>query len=264
MPRCGVDPERVQSGQHKQAPRHRLADPLPRQGRDRDPRRPPHPARLARVHRQWCRGAAVAGRALAARENLDDAEIVHLMTLGAAPYVEPGLEERFRHIAFFIGSNVREAVPRAGPTSCPSSCPRSRSSSGPAHRRRRGAHPGLRPDQHGFCASASRWTSSRRPPRAPGSSSPRSTRSMPRTLGDSFLHVGDIDAPGARRRPAPRAARREPLDEVAAQIGRHVADLIPDGATLQMGIGAIPDAVLARARRASTTSASTPRCSPTA
>src|SRR3990170_8827399 len=49
-------------------------------------------------------------RALAARENLDDTEIVHIMTLGVAPYAEPKFDQRFRHNAFFIGANTREAV----------------------------------------------------------------------------------------------------------------------------------------------------------
>src|SRR3972149_2160867 len=49
-------------------------------------------------------------QALAARENLDDAEIVHIMTLGVAPYTEPRFDGRFRHNAFFIGANTRAAV----------------------------------------------------------------------------------------------------------------------------------------------------------
>src|ERR1035437_4207941 len=59
-------------------------------------------------------GAAEPGRLVQAlvthATQLRGNEIVHLMTLGAAPYVAPGLEERFRHMAFFIGSNVRSAV----------------------------------------------------------------------------------------------------------------------------------------------------------
>src|SRR6185369_2399110 len=67
---------------------------------------------------------------------------------------------------------------------------------------------------------------------------------MPRTHGDSFIHVRQLraliptDAPLLQR-------QAEPPDRISEEIGRHVASLIPDGATLQMGIGRIPDAVLA-------------------
>ena len=57
---------------------------------------------------------------------LTDVEITHILTLGKAPYVAPGLEQRFRHTAFFIGANVRSAVQGGGRTSCPSSSPRFR------------------------------------------------------------------------------------------------------------------------------------------
>jgi acyl-CoA hydrolase len=67
---------------------------------------------------------------------------------------------------------------------------------------------------------------------------------MPRTLGDSFLHVDRIAALVPVSDPLPER-RPEPLDDAVREIGRNVASLIPDGATLQMGIGRIPDAVLA-------------------
>jgi acyl-CoA hydrolase len=66
---------------------------------------------------------------------------------------------------------------------------------------------------------------------------------MPRTLGDSFLHVDDIDALVPVEHPV-LELHPEPLDAVSAAIGRHVATLIPHGATLQPGIGKIPHAVL--------------------
>jgi len=48
--------------------------------------------------------------ALSAREDLSDTEIVHILTLGVAPYAEPRFGKRFRHNAYFIGPNVRQAV----------------------------------------------------------------------------------------------------------------------------------------------------------
>ena len=66
--------------------------------------------------------------------HLRNNEIVHLMTLGKAPYVAPGLEQRFRHMAFFIGANARAPSRRDGRTSRRSSFPRSRPCSRPAAR----------------------------------------------------------------------------------------------------------------------------------
>ena len=184
-------------------------------------------------------------RALAARENLDDAEIVHIMTLGVAPYAEPRFDQRFRHNAFFIGANMRAAVAEGRADYTPiflSEIPalfRTR-----PHGHRRGAHPGLRArrarlllvrrlDRHRQVGRRERPGRHRRG-QQPGT--PRARR---------LLH------PRPRHRlpwsPATsRSSRRRKGEEsaLALQIGRHIADLVEDGATLQLGIGQIPDAVL--------------------
>jgi len=67
---------------------------------------------------------------------------------------------------------------------------------------------------------------------------------MPRTHGGAFLHVDHIDALVPVDTPLP-ALEAGDIDEVSAEIDRHVARLIPDGATLQVGIGRIPNAVMA-------------------
>jgi acyl-CoA hydrolase len=67
---------------------------------------------------------------------------------------------------------------------------------------------------------------------------------VPRTHGDSLIHVDELDAFIVTDRPLLEVAPR-PLDDVSLAIGRHIADLVEDGATLQVGIGAIPDAALA-------------------
>ena len=66
-------------------------------------------------------------------------------------------------------------------------------------------------------------------------------RAMPRTLGDSFIHVDDIDL-GVEVDVPPYEHAGGPIGEVERRIGEHVAELIPNGATLQLGIGAIPAA----------------------
>ena len=66
---------------------------------------------------------------------------------------------------------------------------------------------------------------------------------MPRVNGDCFIHVGDIDLLVPSDRPILEAVQGEP-DELSSKIARHIANLVVDGATLQLGIGTIPDAVL--------------------
>jgi 4-hydroxybutyrate CoA-transferase len=66
---------------------------------------------------------------------------------------------------------------------------------------------------------------------------------MPRTLGDSFIHVSHLTACVESERPLPELPQGD-SNPVAEIIGQHIAELIPDGATLQLGIGAVPDAVL--------------------
>src|SRR5581483_10342905 len=66
---------------------------------------------------------------------------------------------------------------------------------------------------------------------------------MPRTLGDTFLHVSRLSALVEIDRPLPSLPRSE-FGDLELRIARHVAELVEDGSTLQLGIGAIPDAVL--------------------
>ena len=98
---------------------------------------------------------------------------------------------------------------------------------------------------------------------APGWSSPRSTRTCPRTLGDTLHPRQPASTPRRARRSPARVATRSDASEVDQPHRRTRGRLIEDGSTLQMGIGGIPDAVL-RCSTTSTTWASTPRCSPTA
>ena len=177
-------------------------------------------------------------------EHLADNEIVHLLTLGPAPYVRPEFSARFRHAAFFIGPNVRGAVQEGRADFIPvflSELPRLIES------RRVPIDVALLqvspPDAHGYVSlgvsvdivraavAAARLVIAEVNPR------------MPRTHGDSFLPVADIDWLVAVDCPVLELPFAAP-DAVSAAIGEHVAGLVPDGATLQTGIGEIPNAVL--------------------
>lgn len=185
--------------------------------------------------------AAMVGDALALR----DMEVVHLLTLGEAPYVAPGLEARFRHLAFFIGPNVREAVREGRADFIPvflSEIPRL------IRERRVRIDAALiqvsPPDRHGFVSLGVSVDVVRAAVDCAERVLAEVNPQMPRTPGDSFLSVDRIAALVPVDRPL-RELPPSPQDDASRAIGGQLASLIPDGATLQVGIGAIPDAVLA-------------------
>jgi len=184
--------------------------------------------------------------ALTARaDRLADTEIVHILTLGTAPYSAMQFENQFRHNAFFIGANVREAV-----NACRADYTPIFLSEVPALFRK-GQVPldyalvmVSPPDAHGYCSLGVSVDVVKAAVESARYVIAEVNRQMPRTLGDSFLHVSEIDAFVESDRPLLELAPT-PQSEVTQRIGRYIADLIEDGSTLQMGIGAIPDAVLA-------------------
>jgi acyl-CoA hydrolase/GNAT superfamily N-acetyltransferase len=178
-------------------------------------------------------------------QHLADNTIVHLLTLGPAPYVAPGLEHRFRHLAFFIGPNVRDAVQAGRADFLPvflSEIPELiRSRRVPIDVALIQVSP---PDRHGFVSLGVSVDVVRAAVDTARIVIAEVNPHMPRTLGNSFLHVDRIDCMVPVDRPLLELVR-DPPGEVDREIGRHVASLIPDGATLQAGIGSIPDATLA-------------------
>jgi 4-hydroxybutyrate CoA-transferase len=171
-------------------------------------------------------------------------EIVHLLTLGRADYIAAQMEGHFRHNAMFIGGNVRQAVNegRADYTPVFLSQIEALFESGqmPIDVALIQVSP---PDAHGFCSFGvgvdTTLTAARQAKFVVAQVNDR----MPRTYGDSFIHVSDIDSIVEASRPL---CELKPIEvtEVHHAIGKNVASLIEDGATLQLGIGGIPDAVL--------------------
>jgi acyl-CoA hydrolase/RimJ/RimL family protein N-acetyltransferase len=177
-------------------------------------------------------------------QHLADNEIVHLLTLGPAPYVDPSLAQRFRHSAFFIGANVREAVQAGRADFIPVFL-----SEIPELIRSRRIRVDVAliqttpPDRHGYVSLGVSVDVIRAAVESADLVIAEINPNMPRTHGDSFLPISKID------RLVPVASplfelTSEPPGEVENAIGHHVASLIPDGATLQVGIGSIPDAVI--------------------
>jgi acyl-CoA hydrolase len=182
--------------------------------------------------------------ALAARApELRDVGVIHFHTEGPAPHLEPEMDGHLRHRALFIGANAREAVNEGRADYVPvflSDVPELFTS---------GVLPldavlinVSQPDAHGFCSLGTSVDAALAATRSARTVIAQLNRSMPRTLGDSFVHVDEIDLAIEVDQP-PYEHQEPPIGDVERQIGEHVAELIPDGATLQMGIGSIPGAV---------------------
>jgi acyl-CoA hydrolase len=148
----------------------------------------------------------------------------------------------FRHRALFIGPNARRAVAEGRADYVPvflSDVPRLFSSGAvPLDAVLVNATP---PDEHGFCSLGTSVEAMHAAIRAARTVIVQFNRAMPRTLGDSFIHVDDIDLAVEVDVP-PYALPATVIGDVERRIGGHIAELIPDRATLQLGIGAIPSA----------------------
>jgi len=175
---------------------------------------------------------------------LHDVEIVHMMTMGCAPYVAPEMAGHFRHNAMFIGPNVREAINdgRADYTPIYLSEIEGLFESGqmPIDVALIEVSP---PDSHGYCSFGVGVDTTLTAAKVANHVIAQINDHMPRTYGDSFIHVNDIDDFVESSRPL-CALKRPVVTELQTAIARNVAGLIGDGAVLQIGIGGIPDAVL--------------------
>jgi 4-hydroxybutyrate CoA-transferase len=184
---------------------------------------------------------AVTARA----DELRDIEFVHLHTEGGAPYADPQYAEQFRVNAFFVGGNIRDAVNHARADYIPvflSEIPALfRQNVLPVDVALINVSP---PDKHGFCSLGTSVDISRAAVDCAKLVIAQINPNMPRTLGDALLHVREIDHMVAVNDPIPEVPVPH-LSETDVAIGKYVAELIDDGATLQMGIGSIPNAVLA-------------------
>ena len=181
--------------------------------------------------------------ALVARANeLEDVGVVHLHIEGPGPHLAPEMAGHFRHRALFIGPNARSAVHEGRADYVPvflSDVPRLFTSGALAlDAVFVNATP---PDRHGFCSLGTSVEAMHAAIGAAKTVIVQFNRSMPRTLGDSFIHVNEIDLAVDVDVP-PYAHELGPIGDVERRIGEFVADLVPDGATLQLGIGAIPAA----------------------
>jgi acetyl-CoA hydrolase len=177
---------------------------------------------------------------------LTNVEICQALSVGSADYVKPEMEGHLRVNTLFISPNVREAVWEGRADFTPVLLSEFtllfKNKVLPVDVAM--IHVSL-PDEHGFCSLGVEVGLTKSPAESARIIIAEVNEQMPRTLGDSFIHVSRL----THIVPVSYAIAELPMgsegdDQINQKIAGHIADLIPDGATMQMGIGAIPDAVL--------------------
>lgn len=180
-----------------------------------------------------------------ASSHFSDNELVHLLTLGEVDFINERFRNQFRDNSFFIGDNVREAVQKGDADYTPiflSEIPRFlRSGSFPIEVAIVMVSP---PDKHGMCSLGVSVDIVRAAVESATTVMAQVNRYMPRTFGQTMIPYKDFDYVVEADTPLAELALPQ-SDEVIEKIGKNVARLISDGATLQLGIGGIPNAVLA-------------------
>lgn len=175
---------------------------------------------------------------------LADLEILHILSLGKHSFLEESYHDKCRLKSFFVAAASREAVAEGRADYTPVNLvdvPRLF---------RSGVLPidvaliqVSEPDQHGFCSLGISVDIVKAAAESARFVIAQINGRMPRTLGDSFIHVSDLDAlipwdEPLLEMPPP------PINDVAKAIGAQVAKLIEDGSTLRVGVGSVPSAVL--------------------
>ena len=200
-------------------------------------------------HRVFVHTAAAAPQALVnaltdRADALSHVEMIHLHTEGEAPYASEEHADTFHTNALFVGGNVRRAVAEGRADYIPvflSEVPGLfRDGILPLDAALLQVSP---PDKHGYCSLGVSVDVSNAALETASMVCVQINPQMPRTHGDGLIHVSEIDLAVEADMPLPVAPSAD-LSDAEIEIGKHCASLVENGATLQMGIGAIPDAVL--------------------
>jgi 4-hydroxybutyrate CoA-transferase len=178
--------------------------------------------------------------------NLTDVEICQALTIGPADYVKTEMEGHLRVNTLFISHNVRKAVQDGRADFTPvllSEFPLLfKNGFLPLDVSLIHVSP---PDEHGFCSLGVEVGLTKSAAESAKVIIAEVNEKMPRTLGDSFIHVSRLTHIVPVDYEIPNLVMGEEGDlSIVEQIAGHIAELIPDGATMQLGIGSIPDAVL--------------------
>lgn len=185
-------------------------------------------------------------QALARRKDeLKNVELAHVLLLGDDPFSRPEMEGHFRHNSLFVGPADRQAINEGRADYVPIFLHQIPdlffSGQMPLDVAALHLSP---PDQHGFMSYGVEVLCSKAAAESAKVVIAQVNDKMPRVLGDSFIHISRIDKIVEVSEDLPEL-KKNPFSEVERKIGRFIAEMIDDGATLQLGIGGIPDAVLA-------------------
>jgi 4-hydroxybutyrate CoA-transferase len=187
---------------------------------------------------------------VARKDELKDVKMYHILIVGDVPYLKPGMEKHFKHRAFFIGANSRPAVNEGRAEFIPIFLSEVtllfKNGILPVDVSLINVSP---PDDHGFCSYGIDVGNIKTPTEKATIVIAQVNPKMPRALGNSFIHINKIDYIVEKDEPLLELPQVDPNAsietlEIYDRIGKNVADLIEDGSTLQMGIGAIPDNVM--------------------
>jgi acyl-CoA hydrolase len=184
--------------------------------------------------------------ALAARKDeLINIELVHVLLLGDDPLSKPEMEGHFRHNSLFVGPADRRAINEGRADYIPIFLHQIPDLFYSGQMPLDAAVVHLSPpDEHGFMSYGVEVLCSKAAAETAKIVIAQVNEKMPRVLGDSFIHVSRIDKIVEVSEDLPQLEKK-PFSNVEKKIGKSIAELIEDGSTLQLGIGGIPDAVLA-------------------
>ncbi|MBE6066531.1 MAG: acetyl-CoA hydrolase/transferase family protein [Clostridium lundense] len=178
------------------------------------------------------------------KESYENVEIIHMLPMGKMEYVNLGMERYFRHNALFVGARTRDAVAsgRADYTPCffheiPNLFKKGYISVDVA------LIQVTPPDKHGYCSLGVSSDYIKPAAECAKLIIAEVNDKLPRTLGNCFVHISDMDYIVEASHPLIEL-KPPKITDVEKAIGENCASLIEDGTTLQLGIGAIPDAVL--------------------
>jgi acyl-CoA hydrolase len=200
------------------------------------------------IHSIACAPQRLIAAMTARASELRVVEVVAIHTEGPAPYAARELAKSFRVNALFAGANVRDAVNEGRADYMPvflSEVPQLfRAGILPLDVALIQVSP---PDRHGFCSLGLSVDVTRAAVQVAKTVVAQVNPRMPRTHGDGILHADDVDFFVEADEPIPELPLR-PLTEEIRAIGRHCAELVDDGACVQVGIGGIPQATLVALR----------------
>ena len=184
------------------------------------------------------------------RDELSDVSIYHALAIGELPYLSKGMEKHFTHYSFFLGNNSRKAVQEGRAEFIPiflAEIPLL-FISGAIKLDAAIIHVSP-PDEHGFCSYGVEVGLTKAGAERAKIIIAQVNTKMPRTLGDSFIHVSKIDYivevdEEINEISSMDSDVSEDEKKIYGLIGKNVATLIEDESTLQLGIGAIPNSIL--------------------